>query len=58
MENKYIDERLCENCNAETEHSCRDSDHERDSSYDFEECLVCGWWKYGFLSHKGPPFDM
>jgi hypothetical protein len=58
MKENYTDERYCEHCDLETNHNCRDGEHERDSSDDFEECLKCGWWKNGILSHKVPPFDM
>lgn len=47
IDDHYIDERYCNNCNQETEHRCKDSGHERDSSGDYQECLVCGEYKFG-----------
>lgn len=54
---KYIDERYCEKCGEYTEHEVRDAEHERDSSGDYEECLICGWWETGMSSVRQPPLD-
>jgi len=39
--NEYNEERYCEYCDKETLHYCRDNNHERDSSSDYQECLEC-----------------
>lgn len=54
----YKKERFCDHCQKDTTHECKDSDHERDSSGDWQECLVCGWYKTGrsdeyFPGYKG-----
>jgi hypothetical protein len=46
--NYYYDKRYCPNCKRDTLQQCRDSDHERDSSNDFQECLYCGWERSGY----------
>ena len=38
----YEDERYCPFCDRDTKQKCKDSDHERDSSGDYAECLICG----------------
>lgn len=44
----YLDERHCDHCRTGTMHNCKDSAQERDSSGDYQECRVCGWWKSGY----------
>lgn len=56
MSDTYKDIRRCNNCDDDTEHFCRDSDHERDDSNDYEECLKCGWWMTGMDRVQSPPF--
>jgi ribosomal protein L44E len=55
MNLNYEDERYCERCDKYTPHTCRDSEHERDSSYDYQQCRECGWWKTGFSNSYHPP---
>jgi hypothetical protein len=55
---EYTDERFCENCDTYTSQICRDSGHERDSSGDYEECLVCRWYKSGLTNKRSKPFDI
>lgn len=51
----YIDERHCDHCDKETPHRCKDSTHERDSSDDYQECLVCKWWMMGYSRKYNAP---
>jgi hypothetical protein len=51
----YKDERYCKNCDEFTLHKCIDGVHERDSSDDYQQCLICGWHKYGFMIDPEPP---
>lgn len=51
----YLDERLCKHCDTDTKHRCKDSGHERDSSGDYQECLVCKWWMTGYSYEYNPP---
>lgn len=51
----YIDERWCDNCDKYTNHICRDDLHERDSSYDYQCCMECHWFKYGISGEYHPP---
>jgi transcriptional regulator NrdR family protein len=44
----YIDEGYCPNCDKDTQQRYVDSEHERDSSQDRRECLVCHWTYSGF----------
>lgn len=53
----YLDERFCDHCNARTEHNCRDSGHERDSSADYQECLTCHWYCMGMSGEYHPPLS-
>lgn len=48
----YEDERFCEHCNAYTMHRCCDSGHERDSSNDYKECLICHWYRSGWSDQE------
>lgn len=58
MSKSYTDERYCQHCARETAHWCTDSDHERDSSADYRECLVCGWRYLGCTGrYEAPPKD-
>lgn len=43
----YEDTRFCDNCDRYTKHRCKDTGHERDSSWDYQECLVCHWYAMG-----------
>lgn len=52
----YEDDRYCTNCDDYTAHKCKDSNHERDSSGDYQECIVCGWYKNGFTDRYHPPY--
>lgn len=53
----YIDERFCENCDCYRDQRCKDSDHERDSSGDYEECLTCKFYKTGLTNKRSHPFQ-
>lgn len=54
----YEDERFCLHCDKDTPHICKDSNHERDSSWDHQECKVCGWYSLGpFGSEYHPPIE-
>lgn len=53
----YQDERHCGHCQADTLHECRDSEHERDSSDDFQRCTVCRWYKTGHSRTYEPPIE-
>lgn len=54
MKETYTDKRFCTHCDKYTLHKCYDSGHERDSSNDQEECLECGWIRYGWQPHAPP----
>jgi hypothetical protein len=51
----YVDTRFCDHCDDDTWHRCSDSGHERDSSWDYQECLKCKWYKFGLSAKYGPP---
>lgn len=51
----YQDERYCEHCGRDTPHTCSDTDHERDSSWDYQQCMCCRWYKYGHDCHYTEP---
>lgn len=51
----YEDERFCDHCDRYTQHRCKDSGHERDSSWNYQECLMCHWYKYGINDEYQPP---
>lgn len=53
----YNDERYCGHCKKTTNHKCKDSNHERDSSGDFQECLECHWWMSGITRDYIEPLD-
>lgn len=53
----YDDEWDCGNCGHYTMHKCKDSQHERDSSGDYRECTVCGWYVCGMSGKYSPPTD-
>ncbi len=44
---KNTDERFCVNCEKYTLHKVRDSQHERDSSSDWQQCLECNLEYFG-----------
>lgn len=48
------DDRYCGHCDRDTPHKCRYSRHERDSSDDYVECLVCHWYATGMSSEYQP----
>lgn len=51
---KYsYEERYCPNCRRDTLQYCRDSDHERDASADYQECLYCNWQRSGWGPYEG-----
>lgn len=49
MSGKY-----CEHCKKDTEHRCFQSNHERDSSRDWQQCEEC-YWIYSELTEKYEP---
>jgi hypothetical protein len=55
---KYKDEKFCEHCGKDTLHLIHDTEHERDSSRDYFECLVCRWWGFGILGKYNPPTEV
>lgn len=54
---EYKDELYCDHCNDDTQHRIVDSEHERDSSNDYFECLKCGWWYFGMCFELSPPLN-
>jgi len=58
MERKYQDEAFCDHCDRDTPHLFRDSGHERDSSNDTRECLVCRWYWSGLTDEYSPPLHL
>lgn len=57
MTKVYKDERYCDHCEKDTQHGCVDSQHERDSSQDYQECNECGWYMYGLTGEYQEPTD-
>lgn len=57
MGENYETTRFCDHCDKDTLHKCRDSQHERDSSQDYQECLECGWFMTGYTGKYEPPFN-
>lgn len=49
------DTRYCHHCDTDTLQLVVDSNHERDSSGDWRECLTCHWWYSGFDGRYHPP---
>jgi len=54
----YEIESHCPHCDADTLQLFTDSEHERDSSYDRQECLTCHWWKIGLSDEWRPPNEL
>lgn len=52
----YVDESTwCPNCNKDTRQVIHSDGHERDSSYDTQQCLNCGktgWGMDGFKEYR------
>jgi hypothetical protein len=44
----------CDHCGKNTPHRYHDDGHERDSSHDWRQCLVCGWKAWGFTGEYQP----
>lgn len=42
----------CDHCGRDTNHKVVSQGHERDSSYDTETCMVCGWYRMGLTGDK------
>lgn len=55
MEKEYVDEKFCEHCQKDTQHKFTDYGHERDSSQDKFECLICHWWGTGYDDEYSEP---
>lgn len=51
----YTNELWCGHCEKTTLQHVRDSGHERDSSGDSQECLVCRWTRCGMSWRWWPP---
>lgn len=51
----YKDSRFCDNCKDYTSHICNDDGHERDTSWDYQECSICHWYKFGINKDYKPP---
>lgn len=49
------DVHYCDHCERDTPHDAHDSGHERDSSGDWRECLVCRWRYSGLTGRYSPP---
>jgi hypothetical protein len=54
---EYNDTRHCDHCDKDTPHECYDSGHERDSSNDWQRCLVCRWRASGMTGQYYPPLE-
>jgi hypothetical protein len=54
MGEEYEDIQHCGHCNRGTLHKCRDDTHERDSSADWRECQVCGYYRLGIGKYQPP----
>jgi ribosomal protein L44E len=54
MTKVYRDERYCPFCDRETAQEVTDSEHERDSSGDYQECLECSATYWGFTGEWEP----
>jgi hypothetical protein len=55
METTGTAERFCDHCDEYTLHYFRDQNHERDSSYDYQKCLICEWDMFGMSGRYEPP---
>lgn len=53
----YKDERFCQHCDRDTPHECKDSGHERDSSMDYQKCLICKYYMLGMSSKLAEPYE-
>lgn len=49
------EERYCSHCEKDTMHTYHDSNHERDSSRDWQVCHECGWRYSGLTGKTEPP---
>lgn len=54
---EYKDEYFCEHCGKDTMHLVKSYEHERDSSGDLFECLVCHYWRGGLTDEQNPPHN-
>lgn len=52
---EYDDEGYCDNCEDWTPQTFHDSEHERDSSGDWQKCHRCGYTYYGLTGEWEPP---
>lgn len=46
---------FCDNCKKDTPHKCYTAGHERDSSYDWEQCKICKWKYSGIIGKYEEP---
>lgn len=56
MPESYEEDLLCSNCRRKTPHVFSDSNHERDTYYNFAECSMCGAVKMEHGDKHGAPF--
>jgi hypothetical protein len=52
---EYTTNRWCPTCDDYTLQECRDSEHERDSSQDYQKCLTCGSEYSGYTGEWTAP---
>lgn len=48
-------ETFCDHCDKYTDHECYTQGHERDSSWDWQKCKVCGWRYIGIAGKYEEP---
>jgi hypothetical protein len=53
----YEDDCFCDHCQKITPHLIHSNGHERDSSYDWQECKVCHWRQWGMMGEYEPPLE-
>jgi hypothetical protein len=57
MGREYSAIEFCGNCQVDTPHLVHSAGHERDSSHDWQKCLVCNWKLRGVTDKYEPPFE-
>lgn len=50
----FQEPKLCGHCGRTTAHKCKEG-NVRDSTQDYQECTVCGWYKYANSRDYYPP---
>ncbi len=56
MTKVYEDDEYCGYCDRYTRQTITDSEHERDSSGDKQECSECGWVYWGLTGKWEAPY--